>query len=581
MRNLKILLPYIYKYKWIILLGFVFVTLSNISSTTIPLITGSAIDTLKTSFNSKTYDSEVLLKQLLYILLLTISSGFFMYWTRRTIIVVSRYIEYDLRKDFLETVMSKPQIFFDKNPTGTLMALATNDISAARDFFGPAIMYGANTLTTFLFSLYFMFSINTEMTIIVLLPMPILAVYVHYIGKKIHKAFKNSQQSYADLTSKAQESFSGIRIIKAYSRAAYEVKEFDKNNTDYKNKNLKLARYQSLMFPIMMIIVGITQVIILGYGGNLVIDDKLTIGGLAQYFIYLNLLIWPIAAIGWITNVIQRASASALRLSESVFDNDEKEQSGANMDKDIESIEIQDLTFSFTGSKVIDNIKLEIPKGTSLGIIGQVGSGKTTLINLIAGLYYTYTGTIRFNDIDSKDFNIKSLRNQIAFVRQEPFLFSMSIIENLKLAGTNIEEEKIIEICKSVKLHEEILTFPDGYNTILGERGITLSGGQKQRLSLARALLRNPQILILDDSLSAVDTDTEKYILNSLESFRKNKITIFSAHRISNIRNFDKIIVLEKGSILESGTHNELIELGGFYNKMFNLQELETEISTY
>jgi ATP-binding cassette, subfamily B, multidrug efflux pump len=576
MKKLKLLLPYIFKYKYIIIMGFIFVTISNISSTSVPGYIGRAVDYFKTS----NYTKDDILKTIGIILLLTILSGFFMYLTRRTIIVVSRYIEYDLRKDFLDSIMGKTQTYFNKNATGSLMALATNDISAARDFFGPAVMYGANTVTTFSFALYFMFSINTEMTFIVLVPLPLLAIFVYLIGNKIHNAFKDAQDHYSKITSQAQESFSGIRIIKSYLREDYESIEFDKLSKSYITKNMKLAKYQALLFPVMLIIVGITQILILGYGGYKVINNTLTLGQLTQFFIYLNLLIWPIAAIGWISNVIQRASASAGRLNDLVFSDENKEAENNNKVKNIvPEIKINNLTFAYENAKILDKISFNIPKGTVLGVIGGVGSGKTTLASIIAGLYQNYSGEINFGENELKSIDLNILRDNLSIVQQEPFLFSMTISENLRFAKPDASDEEIIDICKSVNLDEEIKTFQDAYNTLLGERGITLSGGQKQRLSIARALLKNPKILILDDALSAVDANTEKFIINELRKYFAGRTTIIISHRISTVRYADNIIVLDNGRIIESGNNDTLLGIRGKYYDMYNIQELEEEIS--
>ncbi len=576
MKKLRLLLPYLFRYKYIISIGFIFVTLSNIASTAVPGFIGRTVDSLRSSHFTK----EEILGTIGIILLLTALSGIFMYLTRRTIIVVSRYIEYDLRKDFLDSIMNKTQSFFNKNSTGSLMALATNDISAARDFFGPAVMYAANTLTTFSFALYFMFAINSEMTFIVIAPLPFLALFVYYIGNKIHIAFKDSQDHYSKLTSQAQESFSGIRIIKSYLREDYESNEFSKMSKSYIKKNMKLAKYQALLFPIMMIIVGITQILIIGYGGYKVIHHTLTLGELTQFFIYLNLLIWPIAAIGWISNVIQRASASAGRLNDLVFADKNKEAEINNNTKEIiPQININNLSFAYEHNTTIDNITLDIEKGSVLGIIGGVGSGKTTLASIIAGLYLDYSGEIIIGGMELKNIDLKTLRENMSIVQQEPFLFSMTIAENLRFAKPNATDEEIIEICRSVKLDEEIASFQNGYDTLLGERGITLSGGQKQRLSLARALLKNPKLLILDDALSAIDANTEKFIIAELRKYFESRTTIIISHRISTVRYADNIIVLEEGRIIESGNNDKLLSQKGKYYDMYNIQELEEEIS--
>jgi ATP-binding cassette subfamily B protein len=576
MDKLKILLPFLAKYKKIIYWGLFFVTLSNISSTVLPQVVGAAVDLIK----SQNFIVSDIYKYIAIILALTFSSGFFMYWTRRTIIVVSREIERDLREAFLNGVLDKTQDFFGINSTGSLMALATNDINAARDFFGPAVMYAANTISAFVFSLWFMLHIDITMTILVIAPLPLLAYVVYLIGKKIHVAFKTAQEHYSLLTAQAQESFSGSRVVKTYSRADSEIADFKELSREYVKKNLKLAKYQALMFPALMAVVASSQILILYVGGSRVISGALSLGELTQFFIYLNLLIWPIAAIGWITNVVQRASASAARLSEKVFDDAANEDeidlpfNPQNFD-----IELNELNYSIQNIEILKGVNLSIPFPATIGISGGVGSGKSVLANVLAGLYLNYSGSAKLGGKELKEIGAANARRISSLVRQEAFLFSMTIAENLRFAKPDASDEELINICKKVKLHEEILTFPDAYDTMLGERGITLSGGQKQRLSIAMTLLKDSPIVIMDDSLSAVDADTEKHILSELKNSVKDKTLIIIAHRISAIKEADRIIILEDGKVKESGDHNELVELGGTYSELVIAQELEAEIS--
>lgn len=579
MKELKRLFPYLIKYKQKLLLGFLFVTISNLSSTYVPRIVGGAIDTI----SKGDFTMEYILLEIAKIITLVFFSGFFMFWTRRTIIVSSREIEYDLRYDMFNSIKDRSSSFYHRNPTGNLMAYATNDIPSAREFLGPAIMYSANTITTFGFALYFMFSLEPTIALVGLIPLPIVAYVTYFIGKKIHIAFKDVQSQFADLTTQAQESISGVRVVRAYTREAFESFRFASLSKDYLMKNLKLARLEAFMMPLLMVLVGLSQLSVLAYGGYLVIEGKSTLGDLTQFFIYLELLIWPVAAIGWITNLVQRGAASASRLGK-LMDEESEITNTEDVDEKL-MINSGEIIFKNVSHRydsnlpfVIQDINLSIPNGTTLGIVGSVGSGKTTLINLIPRLFDAVNGKIVIDGLDIKEYSLNSLRSGIGVVSQNTFLFSDTIENNIKFARPDATLEEIINVSKKCKLHDEVLTFQEGYNTVLGERGITLSGGQKQRVAIARALLRNPKILILDDSLSAVDTSTEDFILRELKEYMKDRTTIIISHRISSLKHADNIIVLDHGKIVEQGNHENLIELKGKYSEIYNLQQIEHEI---
>ncbi len=579
MKELKRLFPYLIKYKQKLLLGFLFVTISNLSSTYVPRIVGGAIDTI----SKGDFTMEYILLEIAKIITLVFFSGFFMFWTRRTIIVSSREIEYDLRYDMFNSIKDRSSSFYHRNPTGNLMAYATNDIPSAREFLGPAIMYSANTITTFGFALYFMFSLEPTIALVGLIPLPIVAYVTYFIGKKIHIAFKDVQSQFADLTTQAQESISGVRVVRAYTREAFESFRFASLSKDYLMKNLKLARLEAFMMPLLMVLVGLSQLSVLAYGGYLVIEGKSTLGDLTQFFIYLELLIWPVAAIGWITNLVQRGAASASRLGK-LMDEESEITNTEDVDEKL-MINSGEIIFKNVSHRydsnlpfVIQDINLSIPNGTTLGIVGSVGSGKTSLINLIPRLFDAVNGKIVIDGLDIKEYSLNSLRSGIGVVSQNTFLFSDTIENNIKFARPDATLEEIINVSKKCKLHDEVLTFQEGYNTVLGERGITLSGGQKQRVAIARALLRNPKILILDDSLSAVDTSTEDFILRELKEYMKDRTTIIISHRISSLKHADNIIVLDHGKIVEQGNHENLIELKGKYSEIYNLQQIEHEI---
>ena len=579
MKNLKRLIPYIKQYKKRIYLGFIFVTLSNICSTYLPRLVGNSIDLIQ----SKHYTMTNIYYSIAEILLLTVGSGLFMFLTRQTIIVMSRLIEYDLRRDYLAALELQSANFFNATPTGRLMSYATNDIPAVREFIGPAIMYAANTLTTFSFALYYMLSLNVTMTWVALLPLPLITVSTYFIGKKVHIHFTSVQEQFSKLTTQAQETFSGIRVVRAYVREHYESIRFGEQSKSYADKNMKLAKYQSLFMPLLMVLVGLTQIIVLGFGGYLVIHNKVTLGGLSQFYIYINLLIWPVAAIGWVTNLVQRASASAARLGvildakPEIIDNeitnpDIKEIKGA--------VSITNLNFRYAEDLpyVLQNINIDVKQGTSIGIIGTVGSGKSTIGNLIPRLYEAPEGTIQIDGHDISEIPLATLRHSVGMVTQDTFLFTATIEENIRFGNSSATREEVEFAARIAEVEDDIKTFPNGYETLLGERGITLSGGQKQRVSLARALVKNPPILILDDSLSAVDTQTESRILQSLREFMKGRTTIIISHRTSAIKELDHIIVLDKGEIIERGTHNELLAIGGRYSLIHSRQQLEEEL---
>jgi len=579
MKNLKRLIPYLKQYKSRIYLGFLFVTLSNICSTYLPRVVGNSIDLIQ----SKQYTMTNIYYSIAEIMLLTVGSGLFMFLTRQTIIVMSRLIEYDLRRDYLAALELQSANFFNATPTGRLMSYATNDIPAVREFIGPAIMYAANTLTTFSFALYYMLSLNVTMTWVALLPLPLITVSTYFIGKKVHIHFTSVQEQFSKLTTQAQETFSGIRVVRAYVREHYESIRFGEQSKSYADKNMKLAKYQSLFMPLLMVLVGLTQIIVLGFGGYLVINHKVTLGGLSQFFIYINLLIWPVAAIGWVTNLVQRASASAARLGvildakPEIIDN---EKTNHDINKIHGAISISNLNFRYAEELpfVLQNINIDVKQGTSIGIIGTVGSGKSTIGNLIPRLYEAPEGTIQIDGHDISEIPLATLRHNVGMVTQDTFLFTATIEENIRFGKSSATREEVEFAARIAEVEHDIKTFPNGYETLLGERGITLSGGQKQRVSLARALVKNPPILILDDSLSAVDTQTESRILQSLREFMKGRTTIIISHRTSAIKELDHIIVLDKGEIIERGTHNELIAMGGRYSLIHSRQQLEEEL---
>lgn len=574
--ELRRLIPYINRYKWRLLLGLVFVTISNICSTSVPRVVGRTIDTLSTS-RTTGEPIEWLITQ---ILLLTIGSGLFMFATRRTIIVMSRFIEEDLRNDFVNAIARQPQQFYHDRSTGSLIAHFSNDIGSIREFIGPAIMYSANTVTTFLFALSWMITLNLPLTLAILLPVPLVATLTYRLGRKIHQKYRIVQEQYEHITTHAQELASGIRVVRAYVRGEHESQRFNALSREYYQKNIGLAKVQSLMMPGMTVLFNISYVIVIGVGGYLVTKNSLTVGELTQFFIYLNQLLWPIAAIGWVTSMIQRGAASMGRLG-AIIDMQSSITDGPLQQHDIRGdIVFRGVSLAYAnGPVVLHDVDLHIPAGTSLGIVGSVGSGKSSLAGLLPRLYDVSSGSVQIDGHDIREYSLTNLRSSIAVVPQESFLFSDTIRENIRIGNPGATDNDVVRAAESACLDRDIEQLPQGFETVVGERGVTLSGGQKQRTSLARAMISNPAILILDDSLSAVDASTEERILKSLDRVMQDRTTLIISHRISTVQRCTNIVVLQEGRIVEHGSHDELVKLDGLYADMYDRQQLEQELS--
>ncbi len=577
--ELRRILPYTRRYPKLVGWGLVFITLSNVCSTTIPHVVGETIDTLKVS----AFASSEIAWLIAQILLLTIGSGFFMFATRRTIILMSRFIEEDLRNDFVKAIKDQSQRFFHDRSTGSLLAHFSNDIGAVREFIGPAIMYTANTITTFAFALTWMMNINIPLTFAILIPVPLVATLTYKLGKLIHANYKRVQEQYEHITTHAQETASGVRVVRAYVRGDHEAERFDELSADYYRKNMRLARVQSLMMPGMTVLFNLSYVIVISFGGYLVMQSSMSVGELTQFFIYLNQLLWPIAAIGWVTSMIQRGAASMARLG-AIFEapSDVVDADNAQRPDEIRgTIEFDNVSLAYDGTTpVLSNISVTVPAGSSLGIVGTVGSGKSSLIGLLPRLYDVTSGAVRIDGIDVRNISIVTLRGSIAVVPQESFLFSETIRENIRFGRPTATDEEVVQAAQRAQLHADVMSLPQGYDTVVGERGVTLSGGQKQRTSLARAIASDPSILVLDDSLSAIDADTEERILRGLDDVMKGRTTILISHRISTVKKCTNIIVLQNGTIAEQGSHNELLELGGIYADMYERQQLEQQLTS-
>ena len=578
MKNLYSLKKYFIRYKKKLLLGALFVVLSNVGSIYIPLIIKNAINALTVKVSV-----AQLIHYSILIVLASLFAGFFRYLIRQMIIVVSREIEYDLREDFWSHIQKLPLRYFQNNSTGNVMAHATNDINAVRSFLGPAVMYSTDTAFRLVLVIGVMISLNPSLTLYSLLPLPLLSILVYKIGKLIHEKFTLIQEKFSELTTKAQENFAGIRVIKSYVREENEISQFKQLSKDFLNRNMDMIKIQAYLQPVLFLVTGLSVIIVIWLGGVKIINGSLNLGDLTAFIAYLGILTWPMIAFGWVINMIQQAEASMKRLNKifaepyEIQDNDTTN----NSIKDLTGkIEFNNVSFKYNENlpNVLNNINLTIPAGSTLAIMGYTGEGKTSLINLIPRLYDCTEGEVLIDGANVKTIPLELLRTRIGIVQQESFLFSDTISNNITYGLRKHDEEKVLKSSMIAHFDKDVETFPKGYETVMGERGITLSGGQKQRASLARAIAIDPKILILDDSFSAVDTNTEEEILKSLKEFMKDRTSIIISHRISTVKNADKIIVLSKGAIFEQGTHDELISLGGIYADLHYKQLLEKEL---
>lgn len=583
MRSLLRLKPYLWKYRRTLLWGVLTVVGSNIFTVAQPLFLGNAIDSLKRGLEIKQIDMEGLLMYAGLVVGFSLAAGFFTFLTRQTIIVVSRHIEYDLRNDFLSHIQRLPLSYFQNTPTGDLMAHATNDIGAVRNTLGPGIMYPTDTLVTFTMVLALMLYKDWSLTLLALIPMPLVSIAVYWLSTVVHKKFEERQEKFSELTTRAQENLSGIRVVKAYVREQYEIELFRMLSWDYLKKNLKLAQVQSIMWPLMFLLVGSSMIITLFGGGVRVIEGRMTIGTLTAFFVYLTMLIWPMIAFGWVMNLLQQGAASMARLCK-IWDTVPEIRDTKRTDFRIKeiagTIEFRNVSFTHKNAQTpsLRNINFTIEQGMTVAVVGHTGSGKTTLVNLIPRLYDVTEGEVLIDGVNAKHIPLEVLRSNIGMVPQETFLFSDTIHENVAYGMDNGTEDHVLQAAEISQIAKDVVDFPKQFQTMIGERGITLSGGQKQRTSIARALIRKPKILILDDALSSVDTYTEEEILKRLRSFMENRTSILISHRISTVKDADLILVLDNGTIVERGTHEELVTLSGIYSDLYYKQLLEEEL---
>jgi ATP-binding cassette, subfamily B, multidrug efflux pump len=584
-KSLRPLLPYFKKYRLSYGVGTVCVFLTNGVWILFPLVIRRAIDDLYLGITR-----HKLVTYALLLLAVAGIKGIFQFLTRWIVIGVSREIEFDLRNDLFRHLECLSYSYYQRTRTGDIMARATNDLNAVRMLLGPAIMYSANTIVFTAGALAFMLSISPKLTLYAFLPLPIVSITIQHFGRKIHERFEKIQAMFSEILARAQENFSGARVIRAYVQEEAEIAAFEASNQEYIKRSLKLVRLMGMLWPSLETMLGLAIVLVLWLGGREVISGRITVGGFVAFNTYMVQLTWPIIALGWVVNIFQRGTASMGRISEILTEKPEIEDSEAIQ---VESrareslppiqirgeIEFRHLNFSYNSTPVLHDINLRIPEGSSLAIVGPTGSGKTTLVNLIPRIYDAEPGTVLIDGVPIREYPIADLRRNLGFVPQETFLFSETVRENIAFGKEDATDQEVRSAALAASIGEEIESFPEQYRTLVGERGITLSGGQKQRTAIARATIRNPRILILDDALSSVDTHTEDKILNHLREIMQGRTTIFISHRVSTVRNADRIAVLHAGRIVELGTHDELVAKGGYYTDLYNKQLLEEELA--
>lgn len=590
MKELAHLNKYFLKYKGLLLLGIVFTILSNLFGIIPAQIVRHALELVETNvdhyflfrhsgFQPVTYKTLTFGITVLgaLIILMAIIKGVFLFAVRQTLIVMSRHIEYDLKNEIYAHYQTLPLAFFKRNSTGDLMARISEDVSKVRMYLGPAIMYLLNMFVLVVLVVSYMFSVNARLTWYVLIPLPLLSLSIFIVSSIINRRSERIQKSLASLSTNAQETYSGIRVIKSFAAENKFYEQFEKESLKYQYESLKLARVDSMFHPLMIFLIGLSTIICIFVGGQEVIAGKISLGVIAEFMMYVFMLTWPMAALGWTSGQIQRAAASQKRINEFLtLENDIL--SHRNLPLDVEgNIRLQNVSFTYpdTGIKALDNVSLDIRAGESIAILGTTASGKSTLANLLLRLYDIGEGQILIDGVDLKDLDLSYYKAQVGYVTQEVFLFSDTISNNIRFGREEATDEEVVSAARDAEVYTNIMDFPEGFNTKVGERGITLSGGQKQRVSIARAIIRSPRILILDDSLSAVDTVTENNILNNLKRVMAGKTTLLISHRVSNARLADKIILMDEGRVVDTGTHEELLQKSGLYSEIYEKQDAQ------
>lgn len=582
MKELKYLNKYFRKYKYKVLLGVVIVACAKVFSLFTPQLIGDVVtlvaNQIESPVSEDTFKAAVRFKIIL-ILGAALATAVFTFLMRQTLINVSRYIEFDLKNEIYNHYQFLCLPFYKQNRTGDLMNRITEDVGKVRMYVGPALMYTINTITLFFVAVIYMYSKAPSLTLYTILPLPILSVSIYFLSKFIHKRSTIVQAHLSTLSSATQEIFSGISIAKAYTLEARTKNDFTQLSNSQRRKRLDLTKIQAFFYPLMLLLIGTSNLIVIYVGGMQYIDGQIKeLGTIAEFIIYVNMLTWPVASVGWVTSLIQEAEASQKRINEFLKSQPTVVNTNQFNTKILGKISFRDVHLKYvdTGIEALKGISFEVENGKTLAIIGKTGSGKSTILELIGRMYNCSDGVIEIDDKDIQNLNLYDLRNSIGYVPQDPFLFSDTINNNIKFGKDDTSDKAVIEAAKSAVVHSNILNFSQGYETVLGERGITLSGGQKQRISMARAFIKTPRILLLDDCLSAVDTETEKEILNNLNKITKNRTTLIVSHRISSVKNADHIIVLELGKIIQQGTHNQLIVKEGYYKALYEKQLQES-----
>ena len=582
MKELKYLNKFFFNYRYRICLGILIIIGSKVFALFIPQLIGKCISLISNQITNPSavdeFRSQIGLN-ILYIFGAAIVTGLFTFLMRQTIIIVSRYVEFDLKNEIYNHYQQLSIAFYKRNRTGDLMSRISEDVSKVRMYFGPAVMYTINTLTLFVVAFFYMYNQSPTLTLYTIVPLPFLSVSIYFLSKLIHKQSTIVQAHLSTLSSSTQEFFSGIWITKAYALEPQTTETFSELANSQRKKRLGLSKIQALFFPLMLLLIGVSNLLVIYIGGKHYINGQIEeIGIIAEFIIYVNMLTWPVASIGWVTSLVQEAEASQKRINEFLKEVPSIVNPTTTHTPVIGTIAFRDVHFTYedTNIEALKGISFEVENGKTLAIIGNTGSGKSTILELIGRLYDVQKGSIEIDGINIKNLNLMSLRAAIGFVPQDPFLFSDSIKNNIKFGKNKATDSEVIEASKKARVHNNIINFKNGYDTVLGERGITLSGGQKQRVSIARAFIKNPEILLFDDCLSAVDTETEEQILNNIDLVTKEKTTIIVSHRISSAKNADKIIVLNGGQIAQEGTHDTLISVEGYYKELYQKQLRET-----
>ncbi|HTJ52095.1 MAG TPA: ABC transporter ATP-binding protein [Cyclobacteriaceae bacterium] len=595
MSELKYLNKFLLRYKWYLILGTIFVIISTAFQIVPALFVRLSIDlvvdniklyqSFKDSNLQRDFFNVFAFSILIYaglIMVMALLRGLFLYFVRQTLIVMSRLIEFDMKNEIFEHYQTLPLSFYRRNNTGDLMNRISEDVGRVRMYLGPSIMYGLQLFILFIMLIPFMFHINQKLTWYALIPLPLLSISIFLVNSKVERRSEEIQKSQSKLSTFVQEAFSGIRVLKSFNREVESIRKFRIESEEYKRQSLKLTKIQSLFFPLIMGLIGLSTILTVYAGSTEVINGNLTMGNIAEFIIYVNLLTWPVASLGWTSSLVQRAAASQKRINE-FLKTHTNIVSEKNLKHEIEGkIEFKNVSFKYpdTGITAIKDMSFTVNPGESLAIIGTTGSGKSTVSNLISRLYDVRGGEILIDNIPIADYNLTTLRSQIGYVPQDVFLFSNTIYNNISFGIKEPVTEKIHQAAKDADVYDNIMAFPDGFNTRIGERGITLSGGQKQRVSIARAIAREPKILMLDDALSAVDTKTENNILNSMKRIMKGRTTIIISHRVSSAKLANKIIVLVDGTVVEEGSHESLLEKNGLYKDLYEKQTQSEEVES-